>query len=52
MEGKDIGFVEGRDKKEAETVIQLYKKRKTVEEISDLLDIDLARIQNIIQNLT
>lgn len=52
VEGKDVGFVEGGDKKEEETVIRLYKKGKTVEEISDLLDIDLARILNIIQNLT
>ncbi|MEY4925817.1 MAG: hypothetical protein RI894_253, partial [Bacteroidota bacterium] len=36
------------EKKEEETILRIYKKGKTAEEISDLLDIELPKVQQII----
>ena len=46
-EGREEGREEGKAKKEAETVIKLHLKGKSNEEIADLLDIPVERVQNI-----
>jgi predicted transposase/invertase (TIGR01784 family) len=42
------GVQKGEDKKEIEMILKLYKKGKTAAEISDLLDIELPKVQQII----
>jgi predicted transposase/invertase (TIGR01784 family) len=42
------GVQKGEDKKEIEMILKLYKKGKTALEISDLLDIELPKVQQII----
>ena len=46
-EGREEGREEGKAKKEAETVIKLHLKGKSNEEIADLLDIPVERVQNM-----
>jgi predicted transposase/invertase (TIGR01784 family) len=41
---------QGESKKEVETVLKLYKKGKSAQEISDLLDMSMEDIQGIINN--
>lgn len=43
------GIEKGKEEKEAETVIKLYKKGKTDVEIADLLDLPLETVQKIIK---
>jgi DNA-directed RNA polymerase specialized sigma24 family protein len=40
---------EGKDEKEAETVVKLHLKGKSDEEIADLLDISVERVKEIIK---
>jgi predicted transposase/invertase (TIGR01784 family) len=46
--GKERGLEQGLERKEKETVIKLYLKGKTTADISDLLDIEIDRVQQII----
>ena len=46
-EGREEGREEGKEEKEAETVIKLHLKGKSNEEIADLLDIPVERVQNM-----
>ena len=45
---KEEGVQEGEEKKEIEMILKLYKKGKTAAEISELLDIELLKVQQII----
>lgn len=47
---REEGIEEGKDSKEVEMVIKLYKKEKTDFEIADLLDMTLEKVQEIIKN--
>jgi hypothetical protein len=42
------GVEEGKEENQKETVLKLYKKGKTATEISDLLDIEFEKVQQII----
>jgi hypothetical protein len=46
--GVEEGLKIGKEKEKKETVIKLYKKGKTAAEISDLLDIELEIVEQII----
>ena len=48
-EGLAEGIEQGEDKKEKATIIKLYLKGKSNEEIADLLDIDIQRVVKIIE---
>jgi predicted transposase/invertase (TIGR01784 family) len=47
--GEKRGEERGEAKKETETIIKLRSKHKTIEEISDLLDIEIERVKQIIK---
>lgn len=46
----DKAEMKGEEKKEASMVLKLYAKGKTEEEISDLLDLDIQSVRQIIEN--
>ena len=46
--GVEEGLKIGKEENQKETVLKLYKKGKTAAEISDLLDIELNEVQQII----
>ena len=46
---EERGIEQGENKKEIETIVKLYMKGKMAAEISDLLDIDIVRVQQIIE---
>jgi predicted transposase/invertase (TIGR01784 family) len=47
-EGREEGKEIGKEESQKEMVIKLYLKGKKTEEVSDLLDIDIVRVQQII----
>ncbi len=48
-EGMEKGKAEGIEVQEAEIIIKLYNKGKTEDEIADLLDMALEKVQQIIK---
>jgi predicted transposase YdaD len=48
-EGKAEGIEAGKEAQEAATVIKLHNKGKTADEIADLLDMALEKVQQIIK---
>ena len=48
-QGKEIGKETGKEEKEIEMIVKLYYKGKKAEEISDLLDIALEKVEEAIR---
>lgn len=48
--GMEKGKAEGKQEEKINTILKLYKKGKSVEEISDLLDIPLEEVSAIIES--
>ena len=50
VEGTENGIAIGKQEGIAETIIKMYRKGYEAEHISDLLDMEVEKVQKIIEN--
>ena len=50
VEGTENGIAIGKQEGIAETIIKMYRKGYEAEQISDLLDMEVEKVQKIIEN--